>query len=255
MVAQGTEKIKVKLGEGVAGSVAATGSICNIPDAYADERFSDAADKATGYKTESILASPVKDWDGNIVGVIQAINRRDNDEEDDASADGDQDGDEGKQGAAHAPSFSSADEEVMSYLALQAGIALNNATVFHAMSLSQERVRSLLDIIQSMHNNLGINSLMFTITQRAHTLVAAHRCTMFLLDEDKKELWSLQGEVNIRIPMDKGIAGECCTKNMTINIPDAYKDERFNQGMYACVYLIADITRSIRLLSGMLSCV
>lgn len=227
IVAKGTEKIKLPMGQGVAGSVASTGSICNIPDAYADERFSDAADKATGYKTESILASPVKNWEGNIVGVIQAINRKGNVGTITSTGEDDDDG-ESKQPSTHG-SFTVRDEEMLSYLALQAGIALNNATLFHAMSLSQERVRCLLDIIQSMHNNLGINSLMFTITQRAHTLVAANRCTMFLLDEEHKELWSLQGEVNLRIPMDKGIAGECCIKNTTINIPDAYEDDRFNQ--------------------------
>ena len=52
---------------------------------------------------------------------------------------------------------------------------------------------------------------------------------MFLLDEQAKELWSMQGEVNLRIPMDKGIAGECCVSNKIINIPDAYEDPRFNQ--------------------------
>ena len=39
----------------------------------------------------------------------------------------------------------------------------------------------------------------------------------------------VQGAVEIRIPTDKGIAGECFTTEKTINIPDAYKDSRFNQ--------------------------
>jgi len=52
---------------------------------------------------------------------------------------------------------------------------------------------------------------------------------MFLLHKQDKELMSLQGEVNLRIPMDKGIAGECCMTNSEIIIADAYADERFNQ--------------------------
>ena len=38
-----------------------------------------------------------------------------------------------------------------------------------------------------------------------------------------RRLWSLQGEVNLRIPWDKGIAGECRTNKKVINIPDAYQ--------------------------------
>ena len=70
---------------------------------------------------------------------------------------------------------------------------------------------------------------MFTITSRAHALLEADRCTLFLADHGTKELWSLQGEVNLRIPMDKGIAGAVATEKKVINIKDAYNDARFNQ--------------------------
>lgn len=52
---------------------------------------------------------------------------------------------------------------------------------------------------------------------------------MFMVDEASRELWSQQGDVNLRIPMSRGIAGECCTTNKTLNIADAYEDERFDQ--------------------------
>ena len=39
----------------------------------------------------------------------------------------------------------------------------------------------------------------------------------------------MQGEVNIRIPMTAGIAGEVATGGKTANIIDAYLDKRFNQ--------------------------
>jgi GAF domain-containing protein len=54
--------------------VAATGETINIPDAYSDSRFDASHDGATGYKTRSILCAPVKDGNGSVVGVIQAIN-------------------------------------------------------------------------------------------------------------------------------------------------------------------------------------
>lgn len=55
----------------------------------------------------------------------------------------------------------------------------------------------------------------------------ADRCTLYLVDRHNNELWSMQGEVNIRIPLDRGIAGECATSNSIINIPDAYAVRSF----------------------------
>ena len=210
MVAKGANRIFLPMGKGVAGSVAISGKTENISDAYADPRFNSAHDKASGYETKNILAAPVVDGSGSTVGVIQAINHSH------------------KETGASVP-FSESDEEVLKILASQSGIALHNAQMYEQRTRSENKVRSLLDVIEAMHSDLGINSLMFTITHRAHSLVEADRCTMFLLDENAKELWSLQGEVNLRIPMDKGIAGECCVSNKIINIPDAYKDPRFNQ--------------------------
>jgi HD-GYP domain-containing protein (c-di-GMP phosphodiesterase class II) len=53
-----------------------------IPDAYRIParrpfRFNPASDVANGYVTRSILAFPMKNGDGRVVGVIQLINRRD----------------------------------------------------------------------------------------------------------------------------------------------------------------------------------
>ena len=64
---------------------------------------------------------------------------------------------------------------------------------------------------------------MFTITERTHTLVDADRGTLFLADTKSGELWSMQGEINIRIPITAGIAGSVATSGNTINIPDAYQ--------------------------------
>jgi GAF domain-containing protein len=118
---------------------------------------------------------------------------------------------------------------VIGILAAQAGIALHNAHIFHLSVRSREKIKSLLDVIKAMHSDMGINSLMFTITQRTHTLVDADRGTLFLVDNKSQELWSMQGEVNIRIPKTAGIAGSVATTGDTINIPDAYNDPRFNK--------------------------
>ena len=54
--------------------MAETGDVINIPDAYADDRFDQSHDAATGFRTRSILCAPVRDGNDKVIGVIQAIN-------------------------------------------------------------------------------------------------------------------------------------------------------------------------------------
>ncbi len=69
-------------GDSLAGFVARTGKALNIPDSYAIPegspfRINREFDSLTGYRTESILALPLKCPDGRCVGVLQLINRLD----------------------------------------------------------------------------------------------------------------------------------------------------------------------------------
>ena len=64
------------MGKGIAGYVAATGDTLNIPDAYFDPRFNPEVDKATGYRTQSILCMPMKNNSGKIIGALQFLNKR-----------------------------------------------------------------------------------------------------------------------------------------------------------------------------------
>jgi sigma-B regulation protein RsbU (phosphoserine phosphatase) len=68
--------IRIPAGAGIAGAAARGKRIVNIPDAYADERFNRAVDQKTGYRTKTILAIPLLDHDGVLVGVAQVLNRR-----------------------------------------------------------------------------------------------------------------------------------------------------------------------------------
>ncbi len=74
-VAHGVDRIEIPLSKGIAGYVADTGEHLVINDAYKDDRFDQQVDKATGYHTRNILALPIEDSKGEIIGVYQAINK------------------------------------------------------------------------------------------------------------------------------------------------------------------------------------
>jgi HD-GYP domain-containing protein (c-di-GMP phosphodiesterase class II) len=65
----------------IAGYVAATGTVLNIEDAYKipankEYGFNKDVDASTGYRSKSMLTVPMMDHKGEILGVIQLINRK-----------------------------------------------------------------------------------------------------------------------------------------------------------------------------------
>jgi len=76
-IQKGSSKIEIRLpiGVGIAGNVAKTGDVVNIPDAYSDPRFNPKIDQTTGYRTRSTLCMPMKNRDGKIIGVFQLLNK------------------------------------------------------------------------------------------------------------------------------------------------------------------------------------
>jgi signal transduction histidine kinase len=78
LVAQGIGDFEISLpiGTGIAGTVAATGEILDVPDAYADQRFEPRFDQKLNFHTKDLFALPVYNRHGDIVGVLQLLNRQ-----------------------------------------------------------------------------------------------------------------------------------------------------------------------------------
>ncbi|MBR4507877.1 MAG: HD domain-containing protein [Elusimicrobiaceae bacterium] len=65
-------------GNNIACAVAQSGHTINIADAYSDSRFSKELDIITGFKTTSLLAVPLRNKEGKVIGVFQLNNKEDN---------------------------------------------------------------------------------------------------------------------------------------------------------------------------------
>lgn len=66
-------RISVPRGRGIAGWVLEKGESVLITDAYEDSRFFPEADRQTGFRTRSVLCSPLN-YKGRIIGVLQLLN-------------------------------------------------------------------------------------------------------------------------------------------------------------------------------------
>ncbi len=68
--------IRIKVGEGIAGTAAKTGEPILVQDVESDPRFSHKIDEMTGFVTRSIICLPLKIQD-SVIGVIEVINPED----------------------------------------------------------------------------------------------------------------------------------------------------------------------------------
>jgi adenylate cyclase len=69
-------EIRIPSHAGIAGTVFTTGVTENIPDVYADPRFDQSVDRATGYRTRSILCMPIANNAGARIGVTEVLNKK-----------------------------------------------------------------------------------------------------------------------------------------------------------------------------------
>ena len=108
------KKIKLKVGEGIAGWVAKTGKPIIVNDVKNEPRFNQAVDRKTG---RSILCVPLYSKE-KIIGVIQVINKKD-----------------------HLP-FTKENEELLNTFACHAAIAIENAKLYENIR-EEERKRGI----------------------------------------------------------------------------------------------------------------
>jgi HD-GYP domain-containing protein (c-di-GMP phosphodiesterase class II) len=80
-----------------------------------------------------------------------------------------------------------------------------------------------------------LDSLLTIIAEEVRNILSADRCSVFLVDPYKGELWTKialgMEEKILRIPLGQGIAGFVAKTGSAVNIRDAYKDTRFAQDL------------------------
>ncbi len=124
------KKIRLKMGEGVAGWVAERGEVAIVNDPYNDPRFYEGADRQSGFTTRNILCVPLMLRD-ELKGVVEVINRREGD-------------------------FTEDDASVLKCLSNQIAISLENSRLYQEMkSTFQSMVEVLAELIELRDHYTG----------------------------------------------------------------------------------------------------
>ena len=219
-------EIRLNVGEGVAGWVAESGEAVNIPDAYTDTRFQPAVDLKSGYRTRSILCVPMRGAQGHIIGVLQVLNK-------------------------NGGPFTGEDEELLSALAGQAAISIENAKLFHsvvaknvelvdaqeALQHKTNELNILYEIERDMNAAHGLDELLSRILTRAMDVVGADAGSIALREVGAG---APAGDLRFRtvagpvvsqllhqtIPMGDGVIGWVAANRRGIVVNDPEHDER-----------------------------
>ncbi|XP_063244233.1 dual 3',5'-cyclic-AMP and -GMP phosphodiesterase 11 isoform X2 [Bacillus rossius redtenbacheri] len=219
------DEIRIPWGTGIVGYVAESGEPVNIPDAYQDDRFNHDIDVLTGYKTRTLLCMPIKDFNGEVIGVAQVINKH------------------------HDSCFTSTDEKVFASYLQFCGIGLRNAQLYEKSQLEVKRNQVLLDLARMIFEEQStIEHMVLRILTHTQSLIQCSRVQVLLVHQASKGSFSrvfdfeasdLNGEENdsrtspfeSRFPINVGITGYVATTGETVNIPNAYEDERFDSSV------------------------
>lgn len=234
------EEIRVPWGTGIVGYAASSGQSVHISDCYSDERFSDLVDKQTGYKTRNMLCAPIHDIFGEVMGVAQVINKKAKPGETEESSD-----------------FTNGDMEVFCQYLQFCGIGLRNAQLFERSQLENKRNQVLLDLARMVFEEQStIEHIVYRIMVHIQSLLEVERCQILLIAEDSEytdsrktfcRVFDLEAGDSLiggngsctgdedfnyphegRFPINVGITGYVATTGITLNIPNAYEDPRFD---------------------------
>lgn len=99
---------------------------------------------------------------------------------------------------------------------------------------AEEKLNLLVEFGTRISCEIRLDKLLDIIAQQITKMLDVGRCTIYLKDVEKNELWSkiAQGRglehTEIRVPLNgNGVISICARTGETINLPNAYEDPRF----------------------------
>ena len=208
-VAQGglSREIRILNNSGLAGHVFQTGEAILTDDPYNDPRFNRSVDERTGYRTRSLICVPVRTMAGEIIGVIQSLNK-------------------------NSGPFTEDDLDLLAEMTRQAAIALQSVQYVEQIDRIRIKEMAFLELVSDINSEFDLSRLLQRVVAETTLMLGAERATIFLHDAATDTLFSrvaAGGEVaEIRLPSFAGIVGNSFTSRKSLNIPYAYADLRFN---------------------------
>ena len=203
----------------IAGEVATSQKTINIPFDFFDDPRSGFAKKhfeQTGYRTYSMLALPLLDEKGELIAVVELINKvksNDNNEQ--------------LETRINKLGFTSADEDMFRKFSVLIAHIIESSNSFYRAAQKQRVADALMKAVLSVGQSLDLEDTLKTVMDQASYLLNADRNALWLIDQEKSELWTKVYNAGVstvlRIPIGAGYAGYVAKTGEILNIPlDVY---------------------------------
>lgn len=226
VIGEQVRSIRVRVGHGIAGTVAKTGKAIRLKDAYTDARFEQEWDLFTGYRTKSMLAAPLKNHMGRTIGVIQVLNKTTGEE------------------------FTAEDEAILSALSTQAAVAIDNSRLFlsliqknHQLLSTKEKLERrvadlqlLNELERAMARAESIEDLARAALSALSRACQAQGATLLLGEEDTGDLFQYvydsdrpDGLDRFGVKAGEGFLAHALSTGDSIELTDGALDPRHHE--------------------------
>ncbi|MGB3401935.1 MAG: GAF domain-containing protein [Microcoleaceae cyanobacterium] len=216
-------EIRVPADKGIVGEAAALKQVINIPyDFYNDPRsiIAKEQDKKNNYRTYSMLAFPLLNELGDLIAVVQVINKLKPIYADDAPLIDKIDPN----------GFILEDEQQFSENAPLIRMILESFCSYHKTAQGQRVAAALMAATRSINQSSPeIDEILQRVMNAAKELMTADRSTLWLVDHKQQQLWTKlvfkdRSQQEIRINIGEGYVGKVAQMGVPLNIPyDLYE--------------------------------
>jgi adenylate cyclase len=230
-----TIELRIPADQGIAGEVAKEKKVVNIPYDFFDDPRSEGSKKlykTTGYRTYTMLTLPLLNEEGDLVAVVQLLNKLKSPHNPDAPLEERID----KEG------FTESDQALFEEFAPSIRLILESSRSFYMATQKQRAASALMKATESLSkSSLDLEETLKRVMNEAKELMEADRSTLWLIDHERNDLWTKIPQEDgtmkeMRVPVGVGFAGRVAETCKTLNIPfdlyehpDAANSKKFDQ--------------------------
>jgi adenylate cyclase len=211
-------EIRIPADQGsIAAEVATTKQVINIPyDVFDDPRSAGSREqfKRTGYRTYTMLALPLLNEQGELVAVVQLLNKLKLEYDPKAPL----------EEKIERNGFSEEDERVFEEFAPSIRLIMESSRSLRRATQRQRAAQALIAATNSLSkSSLDLEETLKKVMDEAKQLMNADRSTLWLIDRDRNDLWTkipINGTLQeIHIPLSmNSYAGQVALTHEALNI-------------------------------------
>lgn len=207
LVAQGVKNIiiAVPLGKGIVGTMFQKKHPIIENNTQESNFFDKSYDEQLNFTTKSIICIPVFNEKREAIGALQCLNK-------------------------NIGGFTEKDIKVLNSFGTAITLIVKNSELYLASEHIKNNFSTLLDVFKAVSSELNLNTLIQVVMNKAATITNADRSSLFLVDEETGELWTVfaKGLEDKIVRTKKGIVAQVAITKKASIVNNPYKNKYFD---------------------------